>query len=373
MTIKQLLSSKRLWIAFLVFIGLINLKTAPEAITLFILVIAGFAYRKAIRPLLNYKFWIAIALLIVFVPMFAGVKDNVFLGIGYSSDKLAQTFLMVLRGISVFLFIQVLITDLDSNKVENFLHRLGIKHFSELLDISQSILPNVNRIARDLSTSFKVSIKNGLNLKKIYRIIVEVFTELIRLSNRFDAKSVTFLNSDPEELIESLQNEKRPMLIVVTGASGAGKSSWIVNLIKILDSHSIDRKGVVTVKEFTDDSNNEQILVNIADNEKRHLSSTSPFDTHIRTKRYFFHEDTLQWGMEVIKNGFQSEWLIIDELGVLEQEATGFGPAIQCIPKSYNGILLIVLRKSLLDKLETMLQVHYPAISRWQRYFIKIK
>ena len=55
-----------------------------------------------------------------------------------------------------------------------------------------------------------------------------------------------------------------------------------------------------------------------------------------------------------------------------EQKGNGFGPAIQNIPESFEGVLLIALRKSLIAYLDQFLNEHYPIISKWQRNLILI-
>jgi len=367
-----LLSSKRFWIALIILFGLLFLKSAPVIITIAITLIAGLTYQDAVRPLRNYKFWISIVLLVVIVPIFAGVQDTTFLGIRYSSNKLDQTFLMVLRGISIFMFIQVLTTDLDSRKVENIMRRLGIKYFSELIDLSRSIIPNAEGIARTMSGKFKRSLKNGINIRKFYNIIVDVFVDLIRLTNKFDKTELPTLSSDPEILIQSIRHQNKPLLIIVAGESWSGKSHWLNTLNNSLQSKKINSAGVITVKQNIIGSEYEQFLIDISTKEKRQLSATNPFPTNIKTDRFYFYEDTFQWGIDVIKNGVTSEWLIIDEIGILEQNGNGFGPAIQNIPESFEGVLLIALRKSLIAELDQFLNEHYPIISKWQRNLILI-
>ncbi|MFC1550732.1 nucleoside-triphosphatase [Candidatus Neomarinimicrobiota bacterium] len=341
-------------------------------ITIVITLATGLTYHDAVRPLRNYKFWISIMLLVVIVPIFAGVQDNVFLGISYSSQKLDQTFLMILRGISVFMFIQVLTTNLDSRKIEKIMLKLRIKHFSELLDLSRSIIPKAEGIARTMRGKLKSNLKNGVNIRKFYYIIVDVFVDLIRLTNKFDASDLPTLSSDPETLIQLVSHQKKPSLLIVAGEPWSGKSHWFKSLNASLQSKKINSAGVITAKANINEPEYNQILIDISTNEKRQLSTTNPFSTNIRTDRFYFYEETFSWGNEIIKHGIASEWLIIDEVGILEQKGTGFGPAIKNIPESFKGVLLFALRTSLIAELDQILNEHYPIIGKWQRHLILI-
>jgi nucleoside-triphosphatase THEP1 len=195
---------------------------------------------------------------------------------------------------------------------------------------------------------------------------------LIRLTNKFDKTELPTLSSDPEILIQSIRHQNKPLLIIVAGEPWSGKSHWLNTLNNSLQSKNINSAGVITVKQNISGSEYEQFLIDISTKEKRQLSATNPIDTNIKTDRFYFCEDTFQWGIDVIKNGVTSEWLIIDEVGILEQKGNGFGPAIQNIPESFEGVLLIALRKSLIAELDQFLNEHYPIISKWQRNLILI-
>jgi hypothetical protein len=187
MQISNLLISKRVLTAFVVFFAIMFLKYNPVAITFLILLISKLTFSSSIKPLKNYKFWIAIFILIVIVPIFSGEQNSFLLWISYSSEMLDKTIFMSLRGISIFMLIQVITTDINPEKLQDVLNKSKLTSLNFLIEISQKTLPQAKSI---LKTNFD-SIKKEKKSRRIISLIIDamsrVLAEFIRLARKLES------------------------------------------------------------------------------------------------------------------------------------------------------------------------------------------
>jgi len=361
--------SKRWLIALTVLAGIIWLKSAPLWITMAVTVVSGWAYPSAVRPLKSIKFWFAIGLLVVIVPLFAGVQDCSLLWITYSSAKLAQTSLMALRGIVVFLFIQVLTVDLDSEKFAQRLAKLGSRNFVTLYELSREIIPNSRYILNTrLKRQRKFSIAS-FRPTALLNLVSQVFVDLIHLAERLNQPYQPRLDQNPVLLIDKIVGNDLPAVIVVTGEPGTGKSTWLQELRQELDNRSIAVGGVITKREYESESTWKLVMTDITSGERKVAATMEPREQSIETEHYYFDQIALNWGSQRL-NAAAGDWLIVDEVGIFEFNKQGFFPALQQLDEQFTGVLVLSLRKSLLVELNDFLARELSHLHSCQRYFV---
>ncbi len=338
-------------------------------IALAVTALSGWIYPATVRPLKNIKFWFAIGLLVIIVPLFAGVQDRSLLWITYSSEKLAQTYLMALRGIVVFLLIQVLTVEQDSEKFARRLAKLGNQNFVTLYELSREIIPNARHILNNRlqhNRHFSIaSVRPGALLN----LISQVFVDLIHLAERLNQLFQPRLDLNPARLIDKISGDHQPVLIVVTGESGTGKSTWLQELHAELKVRLIPVGGVITDREYDSESTWKLVLTDIISSEKRVVATTEPKTQALETENYYFDRSALDWGSRRL-SAATGDWLIVDEVGILEFDHQGFFPALKQISGQYSGVLVLSLRKSLLVELDDFLANELPQLHFWQRYFV---
>lgn len=356
-------------IALVVLVGIIGLKSAPLFITLAVIILSGWTYPSAVRPLKNIKFWFAIGLLVIIVPLFAGVQDRSLLWITYSSEKLTQTSLMALRGIVVFLFIQVLTVEQDSEKFAQRLAKLGNKNFVTLYELSREIIPNARHILNNrLKRQRKFSI-TSFRPAALLNLISKVFVDLIHLAERLNQPYQPRIEKNPTQLIDKITSNDQLALIVVTGEPGSGKSTWLQELRQELDNRNIAVSGVITEREYDSESSWKLVMIDIASGEQRVVATMEPRELAIETEHYYFDRVALDWGSQRL-NAAVGGWLIVDEVGILEFNHQGFYSALQQLDEQFSGVLVLSLRKSLLVELDDFLESNLARLHSWQRYFV---
>ncbi|MFH1852578.1 MAG: nucleoside-triphosphatase [Candidatus Neomarinimicrobiota bacterium] len=366
----RLLRKSKRWLAALVILaGLIGLRAAPLPIAIAATVVAGLTYPAALRPLKSITFWFAIGLLVIIVPIFAGVQDRTILWFDYSSDKLAQTWLMALRGIVVFLLIQVLTVNLDSEKFARRLSKLGNRNFVTLYELSREIIPNARHILNTrLKKQRRFSI-GSLRPGALLNLISQVFVDLIHLAERLTQTHQPRLRHDPTQVVVKIAGEMMPVLIVVTGEPGTGKSTWLRELCAELARRTIAVGGVLTTREYVSESTWNLVLTDIAGGERRLAATMEPHERALQTEHYYFDSAALDWGSQRLATA-AADWLIVDEVGIFEFNLQGFFPALKQLSGQFSGVLVLSLRKSLLVELDDFLAAHLPDLHSWQRWFV---
>ncbi len=358
--------SKRFLTVLAAVTGLAWLSSWPFPITVGLVMLVGFTYPAAVRPLLRYKFWLAIGLLVILVPLFAGTQDQQLLWFDYSSVKLAQTTIMALRGIIVFLLIQIMTVDLDTEKFTGRLKRYGSENFVTLYHISREIVPSARQILNKWLSRVKSGSLKDIRPATILSAFTSIFFELISLAENLNKNSGEFAVKNPRLIADELHVKNRPLLLLVTGEPGAGKTSWLQELAAVLTEKQISFGGVITCRKHNSEGSWDLEIQNISGNSQRLLAARDKQEGWIKTKNYYIDPDAFTWGCRQLDKS-DGEWLVVDEVGIFEFNRDGFYPALLKISAGFRGILVMSLRKSLFPELDKFLADNLPGLLSWQR------
>lgn len=151
-----------------------------------------------------------------------------------------------------------------------------------------------------------------------------------------------------------------PYLIIVTGESGAGKTTWCQELIEVACRHGLTVGGLISPAVFIGKEKTAIDLTNLFSGEQRRMAKrrteNSPDPTGIVTPRWQFDAEVVAWGDSVLGQKQPCEMLVIDEIGILELErGQGFLHGLSLLDERAFQIACVVVRRSLLD----------IAIQRW--------
>ncbi|MFC1528220.1 nucleoside-triphosphatase, partial [Candidatus Neomarinimicrobiota bacterium] len=327
---------------------------------------------KTVQPLKNYKFWIVILFLVLIVPLFTGVQDKSFLGVNYSSDQLQKTIFMTLRGISVFLMFQVLTIDLDIAKIKPIFSKLGLKNFDVLYNLSNEIFPKIKSILNARYTQFKSNWKNDRSLELVFNFFSEIFTDFFLLSDQLSKSKTNLVVITPKDFLNQNKVTEKPCLIVIVGDAGTGKTPWVEQLIELLQNDGKTVDGLISEKNQELNDMWHHDLTRIATKEKRNLTTMDEIDTAIKIGKFHFYENALNWGNEQLISIKNSDWIILDEVGLLEFDSGGFLPGLQTVVKNFSGCLVITIRLTLFPHFDDFIAVQLSAVKQWHRHIIKL-
>lgn len=159
----------------------------------------------------------------------------------------------------------------------------------------------------------------------------------------------------PDSLLVSFFSEPEcpSRLILVTGKSGAGKSTWCRTLVERALAVGITPSGLLSPAVF---ESGEKIAIDLID-----LSQTTRKRMAIRPERqpagfhskgslnWMFNDQVLAWGNQVLQHLDKPDLLILDELGPLELlENDGLTVALKLVDDRQYRLACVVVRPSLL-------------------------
>lgn len=135
------------------------------------------------------------------------------------------------------------------------------------------------------------------------------------------------------------------MVIIVTGAIGAGKTTVCEKLVNLLQRSGYSCGGILTYKA-PDES---LTIFDIQTGEKKPLASAENIFNGPRTPKYSFNTEAINFGIRAIDKGVDSDVLIVDEVGYLELGGKGFVNSLELIRAGRVKNSILVIRKELLS------------------------
>jgi len=364
--------SKRFWIALLILTGLFLLRVNPYLIVVLLFGIAILYNAKTVRPLKNYKFWIVILFLVLIVPLFTGVQDKSFIGINYSSTQLQKTMFMTFRGISVFLLFQVLTIDLDIEKIKPLFSKIGVKNFEVLYNLSNEIFPKIKSILIARYIQFKNRWRNHRSLELLFDFFSDIFTDFFILSDQLSKSDIKIAAISPAKFFDQNDFTERPCLVVVVGDAGVGKTPWIEQFIELLLKNGEMVDGIISKKNQESNDKWHHDLIRISTNEKRKLTTMDEIDTDIKIGKFNLYKNNINWGNKQLESISNSNWIIVDEVGLLEFDGDGFLPGLKTVVNNFEGHLVITIRLALLQHLDSFIDEQLPQVKLWKRHIFKL-
>jgi iron complex transport system ATP-binding protein len=151
--------------------------------------------------------------------------------------------------------------------------------------------------------------------------------------------------------------DKEKQLILVTGMSGAGKTTWCKKLAEEAANRRMVVAGVLSPGRFEEGKKKGIEIWDLFTGEKRCLAKLREKDSDgLSTPRWTFSEDAFNWANQVLMDIPDNDLLVIDELGPLEfLQNQGLSAGLDLIDAGRYKVAVVVVRSSLLPK----------ALQRW--------
>jgi iron complex transport system ATP-binding protein len=173
------------------------------------------------------------------------------------------------------------------------------------------------------------------------------------------------LKMTPQSLIEEdsplqtifKQSRTSPQLILVTGLSGAGKTTWCSQVAEAAFAQGLTVAGILSPGIFSGDRKTGIGVRDLYSGEQRQLAKLrTNGKAELATPRWTFDPEVLEWANQILGNSPPTDLLIIDELGPLEfLRGEGLISGLDRIDAGQYRVACVVVRSSLLPK----------ALQRW--------
>lgn len=165
--------------------------------------------------------------------------------------------------------------------------------------------------------------------------------------------------NDSHSLLSYILNlgNYNPQILIVTGLSGAGKTTWCTQLARLAEEKGMQVKGVLSPGVYKGER---KVAINaraIESGETRQLATLQDRETsELSTPRWRFKPETVAWMNDLLENIKTSDLIIIDEVGPLELlRRKGLTAGMHLVDEENYRVACVVVRSSLVPK----------ALQRW--------
>ena len=144
-------------------------------------------------------------------------------------------------------------------------------------------------------------------------------------------------------------NEK-PLLFLVTGSRGAGKTTFCKTLVKAAREAGWKVSGMISHPVYEDNQRTGIDAEDLSTGERRRLAVRSDQPTP-GAKHWQFDDAAITWGNQVFQASLPSDLFIVDELGPLEfEQNAGWQDAFAAVDSNQYAISIVVARSEMLGQ-----------------------
>ncbi len=153
----------------------------------------------------------------------------------------------------------------------------------------------------------------------------------------------------PEGLWRQL--DQRSQIVVISGDSGVGKTSYCAALVRHVTASGGLVCGLLSLGIYVDDVRIAIDLHDLSTGQPRRLATRRPEpDPTSLTPQWQFDDEALRWGNAVLAAVPPCDLLIVDELGPLELKYNaGFQSAFDVLKRRAYRLACVVVRPSLVE------------------------
>jgi nucleoside-triphosphatase THEP1 len=279
-------------------------------------------YKKSLRYFKKLSFWIYF---IIITLVAAFLLEGYSSGNYFSIAGLIIGLKMNLRAFVIMVGFTAISTELKNPLIRSILYNRGFSSVYQSLNLAFSALPGIIAGMPKSKNLFRKRTSMLFYLFNHSRLLLEQFKE---------------------------DHYKRPPLIILTGEIGQGKTTFTKNLCEKLIGQGIKVDGFYSDGVHEDKQRIGFDLVEISTGQRMMLSRKNPQPGWIRQGHYNFDQEVFQKGgeklLKMTKNGTQV--IVIDEIGPLELNDSGWSPVIERICILSNIPMFWVVRKSLVQQ-----------------------
>jgi len=271
-----------------------------------------YRYKNSLRRLAKPVFWLQL-FIIVFMAVL--LWDN-------KQEGLIVGIKMVLRAILVVSVFSAISVELKNPLVKSLLYKKGYSQLYATLGLATSSIPYILK-------NISIEKKDFFNPFKILK------------------KSIALADNLLHDFSTYMKQQNK--IYIISGETRSGKTTVLRSLIKDLKNKN-KVGGIIAIGIDKEGERYGFVIENIASGEKRLLCSQEQKDGSIKTGRFHFYKEALEFGNKALMENLENlDWLIIDEVGYLELKGQGWFEAIENALTQDSLNMIWVVRKRILE------------------------
>ncbi len=278
-------------------------------------------YPRAAARIRRPSLWIELAVVMLLAGfVFGGIRN----GIAGLLDGLAAGAAMVLRATMVLFGFTAISVELRNPSILAFVERRGFRGLSDALGVAFATLPAFTSALADQ--------------RHLWRRPGRLIVSLLQIANGLVAAG-------------SAGSTARSA-VVITGATGSGKTTLVLAVIDRLRSRGLRVAGIVAPGLLTDGRRTGFDIVDLATGERAALAREQPHvgGPHARWSRFVFSPEGLALGRRALAgDALRADVIVVDEVGPFELSGGGWAQPLDDLTRAYAGSLLLVVRESVVD------------------------
>ncbi len=318
-------------ILFLVIAGMWFIAKSPliRAIPYTLISMAFFyvRYGPSMRYLKKPVLWLQLALIILFSSLFwegFSFQQPLSTEGAITGVKMSMRALLIMGGFAA------LGVEIKNPIIRNLLYNKGFRNLYLAVELAFTALPGV----------------------------LHVFTDQTR--KIFGYRRLTLLMLGYSDALLShfaSRNAEKSRAFIISGPLHSGKTTFTEGVLTELKKYGINMVGFLSKGNTNDASRSAYQLQPIGEGSGMLLCSSQPIETHIRFGRFYFNQQAIDAGNQILREGIEknAELFVIDEIGPLEINNKGWAPSIDSLSEAKAITQLWVVRENLI----------MPVIRKW--------
>ncbi|MDT8400573.1 MAG: nucleoside-triphosphatase [Bacteroidales bacterium] len=277
-------------------------------------------YRRAMRQLMNPKFWIFFIIITIITSfVFTRARE----GEDILKMGLIEGLRMNFRAATIIIGFSVLGSELYNPKIRQSFARTSFRNLPLALELAVDSLP----LFIASIPGFRTIVKNPVSA--LSNVVVHAGIRLHELQKK---------------------NSTDNRVFIISGKKGEGKTSLAAKLAGMLRENTYRVGGILTERVMDRGETSGYDLLDIEAGNKIKFLRKSHDDTPEKIGSYSIYPAALDLGRNILCGGSARTITVIDEVGRLELGGGGWSECLSLLLNRNEGIVILTVRDSLLEK-----------------------
>ena len=298
-------------------------------------------YDKAVFHLRKTKFWLQLLVITFIASLFWNKFTS---GDIFSVEGIIVGYKITLRAAMMIVGFSALSVELKNPFVKNLLYNKGLRNLYWSMELAFSSLPAVMKIANPVE-----SIKSPFKFFPLMLV-------------------------QADKLLENFEDQIDSNVIIISGDTQSGKSSFLTQIQQALEKRGIGQVGFITDSLYEEDEIIGHVINKLSDGDKFRISFREPKENAQKIGRFYLMNNGLEFGKNIISeinNSDSKDVVIIDEIGKLEIDGGGWSAEVKELLSDKSKTIILIVRGKYLDEFVDRFGVNSPYIFYPKKHRVK--